>query len=277
MGKRPLLDKIATEGDPIDDDDYERKLKKLQHRLLDLQIYHLRTGGRVVIGIDGWDAAGKGGLIQRIVFGLEPRSTHVWRIGAPTSDEQGRHYLWRFWERLPAPGNWAIFDRTWYGRVLVERIEGFADKAAWKRAYTEINEFERMLSDDGVHIVKILMHISPEEQKRRMIDRLEKPYKRYKVGLEDFRNIAKRKQYLEAYQDMFDKTDTDYARWHVIAGDDKKRARLEGLKAIVDELGRGLELHEHELDPAIADAAYKLWGWKGDNKHHGDKKEDDDE
>ena len=267
MGKWPLLDKIAMKHDPIEDEVYERKLRRLQHRLLDLQIHHIRSGGRVMIGLDGWDAAGKGGLIQRIVYGLEPRSTHVWRIGAPTPAEQGRHYLWRFWERLPPPGNWSIFDRTWYGRVLVERIEGFADKAAWKRAYHEINEFEQQLTDDGVHVIKLLVHVSIEEQKRRMIERLQKPYKRYKVGLEDFRNIAKREQYLEAYQEMLDKTDTDYAPWHVIAGDDKKRARLEGLGVIADQLGRGLKLEEHRLDPAIAKAAYNLWGWKpGDKK-----------
>jgi polyphosphate kinase 2 (PPK2 family) len=257
------------DDDPIDDETYERELKKLQHRLLDLQILHLRTGGRVLISIDGWDAAGKGGLIQRIVYGLEPRSTHVWRIGAPTPAEQGRHYLWRFWERLPAPGNWAIFDRTWYGRVLVERIEGFADKAAWKRAYGEINDFERQLSDDGARIIKLLVHVSAKEQKRRMIERLEKPHKRYKIGLEDFRNIAKREQYLEAYRDMLEKTDTDYAPWHVIASDNKKRARLTGLRVIADDLGRGLKLHEHELDPAIAAAAQKLWGWTPGDKKNG--------
>jgi polyphosphate kinase 2 (PPK2 family) len=274
MGKWPLLDKIAMKDDPIEDEVYEQKLRRLQHRLLDLQIHHIRSGGRVMIGIDGWDAAGKGGLIQRIVYGLEPRSTHVWRIGAPTPAEQGRHYLWRFWERLPAPGNWSLFDRTWYGRVLVERIEGFAEKAAWKRAYREINEFERQLAEDGVHIIKLLVHVSPGEQKRRMIERLEKPHKHYKVGLEDFRNIVKREQYLEAYRDMLDKTDTDYAPWHVIASDDKKRARLEGLGVIADQLGHGLKLEVHRLDPAIAEAAYKLWGWKSVDKEH-DRKDDD--
>ncbi len=271
MGNWPVLDKIEMDDGRLDDKTYERELRKLQHRLLDLQTHHLRTGGRVIIGIDGWDAAGKGGLIQRIVFGLEPRSTHVWRIGAPTPAEQGRHYLWRFWERLPPPGNWAIFDRTWYGRVLVERIEGFAEKAAWKRAYREINQFEQELVDDGVHIIKLLIHVSAEEQKRRMIDRLRKPHKRYKVGLEDFRNIAKRKQYLEAYHDMLDKTDTNYAPWHVIASDNKKRARLAGLQVIADDLGRGLKIEEHQLDPAIADAAYNLWGWKPRDKKSGNK------
>jgi polyphosphate kinase 2 (PPK2 family) len=261
MGKWPILDKMKMIDGPLDEDEYEHRLKKLQHRLLDLQVHHLRTGGRVVIGIDGWDAAGKGGLIQRVVYGLEPRSTHVWRIGAPTPQEQGRHFLWRFWERVPAPGNWALFDRTWYGRVLVERIEGFCTKAEWHRAYHEINEFEHTLTDAGVHFIKLLVHVSEEEQKKRMLKRLENPHKRYKIGTEDFRNIAKRKQYLEAYQDMLDKTDTDHAPWHVIASDDKRHARLAGLKILVDELSRDVKITKQELDPAVSAAAFKLWGW----------------
>ena len=265
MGKWPALDKIEMIDSPIDDDTYERRLKKLQRQLLDLQVHHIRTGGRVLIALDGWDAAGKGGMIERIIYGLEPKSVQVWRIGAPTSEEQGRHYLWRFWQRLPAKGNWAIFDRTWYGRVLVERIEGFCDKAAWKRAYHEINEFEHELVDDGVRIVKLLVHVSAEEQKKRMIDRLKKPHKHYKVGLEDFRNIAKRKEYLEAYDDMLERTDTDYAPWHVIASDDKLHARLTGLKIIAQEVGKGVEFTGQKLDPEIAGAAFKLWGWKPDN------------
>jgi len=273
MGKWPSLDKIEMNNDRINKDDYEDRLEKLQHRLLDLQVHNLRTGGRVLIGLDGWDAAGKGGLIERIVGTLEPKSVQVWRIGAPTPEEQGRHYLWRFWNRLPAPGNWAIFDRTWYGRVLVERIEGFCGKDAWKRAYREINEFEQQLTDDGVRIVKLMVHVSAEEQKRRMIARLNDPHKHYKIGLEDFRNIARRKQYIEAYDDMLERTDTDHAPWHVIASDNKMRARLKGLKIVDDIVGKGIDKLEQPLDPKIADAANKLWGWKpGEkkkkNKHH---------
>jgi polyphosphate kinase 2 (PPK2 family) len=262
MGKWPVLDRVEMIRGPIDDDTYEHKLEKLQHRLLDLQVHHMRTRGRTVICVDGWDAAGKGGLIQRIVFGLEPRSTHVWRISAPSDYEKSQHYLWRFWSRLPARGNWAIFDRTWYGRVLVERIEGFCGKDDWKRAYREINDFERLLSDDGVRIVKLLVHVSEEEQKRRMVKRLEDSHKHYKVGIEDFRNIAKRKQYLEAYKDMLDKTDTDWAPWHVIASDDKRHARLKGLQVIVDTIGRGVKSTRQELDPEVAKAANEMWGWK---------------
>jgi len=270
MGKRQVLSKIEMIDGPIDEKTYERDLGKLQKELLDLQIHHLRTGGRAIILIDGWDAAGKGGLIERVVAGLEPKSLHVWRIGPPTAEEQGRQHLWRFWQRLPARGSWAIFDRTWYGRVLVERIEGLCDKAAWKRAYREINEFEQMLVDDGVRIVKLLVHVSAEEQKRRMIDRLSKPHKHYKVGLEDFRNIAKRKAYLEAYDDMLERTDTDLAPWHVIATDNKMRARLIGLRTIVDELGQGVTITEQELDPQIAEAAFKMWGWKSNEKTKND-------
>jgi polyphosphate kinase 2 (PPK2 family) len=262
MGKWPKLDKIEMIDGPLDDKTYEHKLEKLQHRLLDLQVHHLRNGGRAIICVDGWDAAGKGGLIQRIVFGLEPRSTHVQRIGAPVDYEQGRHYLWRFWMRLPAPGNWTIFDRTWYGRVLVERIEGFCSKEAWQRAYREINDFERMLVDDGVRIVKLLVHVSEEEQRHRMIKRLDNPHKHYKIGPEDFRNIAKRKQYIEAYDDMLEKTDTKHAPWHVIASDDKRHARLEGLKVVVDALGEGVEIVEQQLDPQVVKDAFRMWGWK---------------
>ncbi len=272
MGKWPRLDKIEMIDRPLDAETYQRQLRRLQHRLLDLQIHHIRTGGRAIVCIDGWDAAGKSGLIQRIVYGLEPRSLHVWRIGAPTADEQGRHYLWRFWQRLPAPGNWAIFDRTWYGRVLVERIEGFCQPAEWKRAYHEINEFEKQLADDGVRLIKLLVHISPEEQKRRMIDRLKKPHKRYKIGLEDFRNIAKRKQYLEAYGDMLAKTDTEYAPWNVIASDVKEVTRLSALEIIVNTIGHGRKIDEHELDPKIAEAAFKLWGWKLQDAKAGNNK-----
>jgi polyphosphate kinase 2 (PPK2 family) len=262
MSKWPSLDKIEMIDGSLTDEEYERRLKKLQTQLLDLQVHHLRSGGRAIIGLDGWDAAGKGGLIQRMVFGLEPRSVQVWRIGAPTPEEQGKHFLWRFWNRVPAPRNWAVFDRTWYGRVLVERIEGFCSKSEWQRAYREINEFEETLSDSGVRFIKLLVHVSEEEQRKRMIKRLERPHKRYKVGPEDFRNIARRKQYLEAYKDMLDKTDTDCAPWHVIASDDKRQARLAGLKVIVHELSRGVKIEPQELDPQVAAAAFKLWGWK---------------
>ena len=264
MGKRPTLDKVEMIEGPIDEKTYEHEITKLQKKLLDIQIHHLHSGGRAIVCLDGWDAAGKGGMIERVIYGLEPKSVHVWRIGAPTPEEQGRHYLWRFWDRLPARGNWAVFDRTWYGRVLVERIEGFCNTAAWKRAYREINEFERQLTDDGVRLVKLLVHVSADEQKRRMIRRLNKPHKHYKVALEDYRNIAKRKEYIKAYDDMLERTDTDHAPWHVIATDNKMHARIKGLKIIIEELSRDFVITDRELDPRIAEAAFEMWGWKPD-------------
>jgi polyphosphate kinase 2 (PPK2 family) len=158
--------------------------------------------------------------------------------------------------------------------VLVERVEGFCGKDAWKRAYREINEFERQLTDDGVRIVKIMVHVTAEEQKQRMIARLDDPHKHYKIGLEDFRNIAKREQYIQAYDDMLERTDTEGAPWNLIASDNKMRARLEGLRIVDKVVGKGLDDLEQPLDPQIAKAAYELWGWKpgekkkNNNKHH---------
>ena len=249
MGKLPILDEVGTIDRPIDDKDYERQLEKLQHRLLDLQVWHLRTGGRVVIGIDGWDAAGKGGLIERIVEGLEPKSTQVWRIGAPTPDEQGRHYLWRFWQRLPAPGNWAIFDRSWYGRVLVERVEGLCDRRAWQRAYREINEFERALTDDGVRLVKLFLHITPEAQLERFRERLSVPYKRWKLTPEDLRNRRHWAEYATAIDEMFVKTSTVFAPWHAVPSVFKWYGRVKALELIRDTLGAEVDVTPPPADP----------------------------
>ena len=220
----------------------------------------------MIIGIDGWDAAGKGGLIERIVG--RPRA----EIGpclahrrADAGTNRAGTISGASGSGCPRPANWAIFDRTWYGRVLVERIEGFCDKEAWKRAYREINEFERELVDDGVRIVKLLVHVSEEEQKKRMIKRLEDPHKRYKIGPEDFRNIAKRKQYLEAYDDMLEKTDTEHAPWHVIATDDKKQARLDGLQDHRRRAGpRRRRSPSSELDPGDRRAGAQAVGLEAD-------------
>jgi polyphosphate kinase 2 (PPK2 family) len=266
MSKWPKLDKMEFAAPIRDDTAYETSLEKLQQRLLRIQLAHLRTGGRVMIGVEGWDAAGKGGFIQRLIYGLEPRSVFVWRIGAPSQEELARHYLWRFWQRVPARKSWSVFDRSWYGRVLVERIEGFAQKDEWKRAYREINEFERQLADDGVKVIKILLHISEEEQKKRMLARLADPDKHYKIGLEDFRNISKHKEYIDAYDEMLERTDTKEAPWHVVASDDKKRARLDALELVADRLGEGLDEKIPPLDPKVADAAFRIWGWKADGQ-----------
>jgi polyphosphate kinase 2 (PPK2 family) len=164
--------------------------------------------------------------------------------------------------RIPERRNWAVFDRTLYGLVLVERIEVFCTIDEWKRAYREINEFERMLADDGVRVIKLLVHVSEEEQRKRMIKRLEDPHKRFKVGPEDFRNIAKRKQYIEAYDDMLERTDTDAAPWTVIATDYKWCARVQAIETIVKALSQGADLEPPPLAPEVAAAARSMWGWE---------------
>src|SRR5690606_27479529 len=151
------------------------KIDALQLELLRAQLALNKEGKRAIILIEGTDTAGKGGIIRRITRHLDPRGAHVWPIGAPGKDEQSRHYLFRFWQRLPVPGEITIFDRSWYGRVLVERVEGFASEAEWKRAYRELNEFERQLTDDGVILIKIFLHLSREAQYNRFMERIKEP------------------------------------------------------------------------------------------------------
>lgn len=262
MGRETNLDKIKLLGPLKDEAEYEERLEDAQKEMRKIQQWAFRERKRIVIAIEGWDAAGKGGFIQRLVALLDPRHVNVWSIGAPLPEEQGRHYLWRFWQKLPAPGHIAIFDRTWYGRVLVERVEKFCDEEAWRRTYDEINQFEAMLTSDGVRMVKLLLHVSEEEQKKRIIERMESAAKRFKVTMDDFRNIARRKDYLQAFADMLKRTDTKAAPWDIVATDYKWRARVEASEIVVDRLEKGADLSIPPLDPAIAEAAFKLWGWR---------------
>ena len=215
---------------------YERALADVQLRLLRLQQrgYHKRR--RAVLALEGWDAAGKGGAIRRMTEKLDPRGMHVWPIGAPSAEEQGRHYLYRFFKKLPEPATWAIFDRSWYGRVLVERVEHFAKKKEWKRAYDEINEFERMLTADGVPVIKLFFHISKGEQLRRFHERESNPYKRWKITKDDWRNRRKWSKYEEAIDEMFEKTTTEHAPWHLIAGERKWYARVTACRTVAEAL-----------------------------------------
>jgi len=221
---------------------YSETLKELQERLARILVAHIVHNKRSVIVFEGWDAAGKGGAIQRLTAKWDPRSFSVWPIGAPTAEEKGRHFLWRFWNKLPAAGEIAVFDRSWYGRVLVERVEGFASETQWKRAYDEINEFEAQQVDDGTTIVKLFFHVTAEVQDERLKARLSHPWKRWKVGPEDFRNRARRSDYLPAIKDMFAQTDTRWAPWVAIDGNNKKAARIAALSAIADALEKKLPM-----------------------------------
>ncbi|HTU11020.1 MAG TPA: polyphosphate kinase [Allosphingosinicella sp.] len=220
--------------------DYRDDLKALQDRISELFVANHIYKKSAIIVCEGWDAAGKGGAIQRLVAECDPRSFKVWPIAAPTPEEKARHYLWRFWTRLPAAGEVAIFDRSWYGRVLVERVEGFAKEAEWKRAFDEINEFESQLAADGVLIVKLFFHVTQEEQDDRFRARLDHPWKRWKVTGEDIRNRDKRKDYLKALKDMFAHTDTHWAPWAAIDANDKKAARIAALTRVANALAGAL-------------------------------------
>ena len=216
--------------------EYDRDLKALQERLSRILVSHIVHRQRTVIVFEGWDAAGKGGAIQRMIAKCDPRHFRVWPIAAPSEGEKARHYLWRFWNRLPKAGEIAIFDRSWYGRVLVERVEGFASEEEWRRGYDEINAFEAQQIENGTAIVKLFFHVTQEVQDKRLGARLEDPWKRWKVTPEDFRNRARRPDYLAALTDMFRETDTRWAPWTVIDGNHKKSARVAALQALADAL-----------------------------------------
>jgi polyphosphate kinase 2 (PPK2 family) len=242
------------------DGHYEKALAKLQKRLSHIHYAHIVHKRRAIIVFEGWDAAGKGGIIKRLTAEWDPRYFEVWPISAPTPEELSHHFLWRFWQRLPAQHNTAIFDRSWYGRVLVERVEGFATKDEWKRGYAEINDFEAQQAATGATLVKVFVHVTQKEQDKRLEDRLEHPWKRWKTGLDDYRNRAKRAAYLDAMHEMFERTDTKLAPWIVIDGNDKKAGRIAALTAIADRLEKFVSMEPPELDPQVERVARKALG-----------------
>lgn len=250
----PKLSALET-GQSLDRDRYRRKLQKLQFRLSQIQQAYLIRGHSGVVVFEGWDASGKGGTIRRMSAALDPRSFKVWPIGAPRRYYLDRHFLLRFMERLPPTGAISVFDRSWYGRVLVERVERLTTSRRWKAAYREINDFERMLTDDGIRIVKIFFHISPDEQLERFKERLRNPMKRWKLSYEDFRNRMRWDDYERAIDEMFEKTSTRNAPWTAIPGDDKKFARIAAIKEVTRRLGAGVDLSPAPLEKSVIAAA----------------------
>jgi polyphosphate kinase 2 (PPK2 family) len=240
--------------------DYQKELEALQLKLRQIQQAYLASGDRGIIVFEGWDAAGKGGTIRRMSAVMDPRGFKVWPISAPNDVDKARHFLYRFWERVPPVGAISVFDRSWYGRVLVERVEGLASEAEWSRGYREINEFERMLSDDGARIVKIFLHVSPEEQLRRFEQRLNEPLKRWKLTYEDFRNRDRRPKYEAAVEEMVRRTSSKLAPWHVIAAEDKKHARIASLKLITGVLSKGVDLSPPPMDEEAKTLARAVFG-----------------
>lgn len=240
--------------------DYEAALTRLQLRMLRIQQAYFHQGRRAVIVFEGWDASGKGGAIRRLTEHLDPRGVKVWPIGPPRPDEQGRHYLFRFWQRLPEPGTLAIFDRSWYGRVLVERVEGLTQKKAWRRAYGEIAEFERLLADDGVRIVKLFLDITKDEQLKRFVQRLKNPHKGWKLTDADLKSRALWPSYVEAAEEMFARTNQSHAPWHVVPANRKWYARSHVLEIVTDALRAGVDVRAPTLDPAVQRETAKRLG-----------------
>ena len=239
MTQMPKLSEIPLDKE-LDDNTYKEELDRLQARLGELHNRLYRKKVPVIIAYEGWDAAGKGGNIKRITGALDPRGYEVYPIASPEPHEKARHYLWRFWTRLPKTGHIAIFDRTWYGRVMVERLEGFCSENDWMRAYNEINEFEKELQDWGAVLIKFWVQIDKETQLARFTDRQNTPEKQWKITDEDWRNRDKWDQYETAVNEMIQKTSTVYAPWHILESTDKKYARIKALRIVVEELEKVL-------------------------------------
>lgn len=234
-----VLDRVDL-SQSLSREEYEVRLKKLQQELYELEHRCYIEGIPVVVVFEGWDAAGKGGVIKRLTRGMDPRGYEVVPVGPPTAEEKSHHYLWRFWRRLPKTGHFTIFDRSWYGRVLVERVEGFCRVVEWQRAYREINEFERQITDFGTVLIKFWLQIDPEEQLRRFRARESDPAKQWKITEEDWRNRSKWRHYELAVLEMLERTSTTYAPWTILEANCKLHARIKALETVRNTLRRVL-------------------------------------
>lgn len=240
LEKIPKLEEVSLDK-TLTDEEYRKELRELQKKLGELHNKLYRKKVPVIIAYEGWDAAGKGGNIKRITGALDPRGFEVHPIASPEPHEKARHYLWRFWNRLPKTGHIVIFDRTWYGRVMVERLEGFCSENDWQRAYNEINEFEKELSDWGAVIIKFWVQIDKETQLERFTERQNTPEKQWKITEEDWRNREKWDLYEGAVNEMLQKTNTSYAPWYILESNDKKYARIKALKIVINAIEQALK------------------------------------
>ncbi len=233
----------------------ERGLKELGERLAQLRltlgglIGDCKVGPPLIVVFEGWDASGKGGAIKRLVAPLDPRHVRVAQFAAPSEDEKRHHFLGRFWPALPGWGGMTVFDRSWYGRVLVERVEGFADREQWERAYKEINDFEGTLADEGAIIVKLWLHVSSEEQLKRFEARAEDPLKSWKLTDDDWRNREKRERYIAAVEEMVEQTDRICAPWRLVPAESKRFARVETIRLVNQEIEAGMRRTGQEPPP----------------------------
>jgi len=224
----------------LEKQEYKHRLEHYQDRLRELTWRAYREKRSCVLVFEGWDAGGKGGTIRRLMSAIDARLYRVLPVAAPTDEERAHHYLWRFWRQIPRDGRVTVFDRSWYGRVLVERVEGFASDAEWRRAYQEINEFEQQLVDHGTVLAKFWLHISPEEQLARFKAREETAYKRHKITAEDWRNREKWDTYKAAVNEMVVRTSTEFSEWTLVPANDKRYARVDVIRTVCERLAAAL-------------------------------------
>jgi AMP-polyphosphate phosphotransferase len=252
-----ILDNLDL-GQRLDREQYNKRLEDEQRRLLQLRLHlggQMGSGHRgpgLLVLFEGPDAAGKGGAIKAIVGHLDPRHCAVLNYAAPTREEKEHHFLWRFWKEVPGLGEMAVFDRSWYGRVLVERIEGFATRPEWSRGFRAIVDFERTLATEGVIVVKFWLHISDAEQHARFVARAGDPLKRWKLTDEDWRNRGRNRLYDRAAEEMFRRTDHPLAPWDVIPAEQKRFARIAVLETLNRRITEGMTRFGMEV-PALSD------------------------
>jgi AMP-polyphosphate phosphotransferase len=238
--------------------EYAERLEAAQTRLTALRLalggklpgYEGRLGPALAVVLEGWDASGKGGALKRLVAELDPRHVRVAQYSAPTEREKRHHFLWRFWPALPGLGGMTVFDRSWYGRVLVERVEELATREEWERGYDTIVEFERSFCAEGGVLVKLWLHVSDAEQLKRFEKRQNDALKSWKITDEDWRNREKRPLYMDALEDMFERTEHPAAPWHLVEGDDKRFARVKVIETVNAEIERGMRESGFPVPPA---------------------------
>ncbi len=270
MAKAPCLSHLLKKGNfpQVADKKYDKSIASLQLKMLRIQQGIWNSKSRAIIVFEGFDAAGKGGAIQHLVEKLDPRGVRVHPIGPPREQEQNKHYLYRFWQRLPNPGTICIFDRSWYGRVLVERVEHLVAKHRWHEAYNEIVNFEETLQADGISIIKIFLAIDKKEQLKRFEERLNNPYKQWKLSADDVRARSQWKHYVNAVDDMLAKTSTKSTPWHLIPANDKNYARIQTFEIVTNQLahhGRWMkERAQQQQRVRTLKAALRELGHKGD-------------
>jgi polyphosphate:AMP phosphotransferase len=245
-----LLDQLDL-SQSLEKDAYKEQLKRLQAEVNELAWTAYKKRRTTVLVFEGVDAGGKGGAIRRITQAVDARLYRTIPVAAPTDEEKAHHYLWRFWRHIPRAGHMIIYDRSWYGRVLVERVEGFATEAEWRRAYSEINDFEEQLVENGAILMKFWLQVSDEEQLQRFKDREDTPYKRYKITDEDWRNREKWPEYKAAVNEMVARTSTEYAPWTLVEGDDKLFARVKVLQTVCDGMREGLKKKRGEIGTGV--------------------------